>query len=359
MKYLVSFVLLIFLLACSKTDKSTESHSEPVSTVQFKKTSFSETLAEAKQENKMILMDVYATWCVPCQKLDKTVFSDNEMGEFINSKFVSLKVDGEKGEGPELMEKFGVPGYPTIILFTEDGEEIDRLVGFDGNKENYFQTLQNYLEGKNTLKDYLARLENENDDVELNYEIATKYLYREEEEKALKYYQRVEELDPADKNGYRDEAQYQIASTQMRISDDPRSLHDFIKNSTNENYVRRAYSSLTRFYRNQKNYDKLISTYEKGIAQFPQDASMMNGYAWDIFKLKLKDHYTRGIEVAQKAVELEPDAAAIWDTLGQLQFEAGNVQGAINAMQKAAELEPDTESFQENLERYKKSLMKT
>ena len=85
---------------------------------------------------------------------------------------------------------------------------------------------------------------------------------------------------------------------------------------------------------------------------------MMNSYAWDIFELKLKNHYARGIEVAQKAVKLEPDAAAIWDTLGQLQFEAGNVEEAIEAMQKAVDLEPETASFKENLERYKKSQMK-
>ena len=360
MKYLIWLVLLILLFSCSTTNnKDSDSKAEESLAVRFQKTLFSEAAAKAKQENKLMLMDVYATWCVPCKELDKTVFSDDKIGEFINSKFVSLKVDGEKGEGPELMEKFGVPGYPTIILFDSDGKEIDRLVGFGGDKDDYIQTIQNYLEGKNTLKDYLARLENENNNVELNYKIATKYLYREEEEKALKYYQRVLELDPEDENGYKDYSQFQIASIQTELNNDPQPLHNFIKNSTDENYVRRAYSSLTRFYRNRKNYDKLITTYEECLVRFPKDTHMMNSYAWDIFKLKLKYHYERGIEVAQKAVELEPDNAAIWDTLGQLQFEAGNVQEAIKAMQKAADLEPNTESFKENLERYKKSLMQT
>ena len=111
MKYLIWLVLLILLFSCSTTNnKDSDSKAEESLAVRFQKTLFSEAAAKAKQENKLMLMDVYATWCVPCQKLDKTVFSDNEIGEFINSKFVSLKVDGEKGEGPELMEKFGVPG---------------------------------------------------------------------------------------------------------------------------------------------------------------------------------------------------------------------------------------------------------
>jgi tetratricopeptide (TPR) repeat protein len=183
-------------------------------------------------------------------------------------------------------------------------------------------------------------------------------LYREEEDKALKYYQKVVELDPADEHNYRDEAQYQIASIRMRINDDPQSLHEFIEKSSNVGYLMRAYSSLARYYRKHKNVEKLVATHEDCIARFPESTSMMNAFAWDIFRMKASEYYNRGIEVAKKAVELEPDAAAIWDTLGQLQFEAGNVAEAIEAMQKAADLDPDMESFKENLERYKKSQMK-
>jgi thioredoxin-related protein len=359
MKYFLLFALMVFLASCSmKTDESATADSEHALAVHFQKTAFSDATARAKHENKLMLMDVYATWCVPCKKLDKAVFSDQEIGDFINTKFVSLKVDGEKGEGPELMKKFGVPGYPTIILLDQNGEEIDRLVGFDGKKDNYFQTLKDYLEGKNTLKDYLSRIENESDNIELNYDIATKFLYREEPDKALKYYQRVVEFDPSNAKGHKDEAQYQIASTKMEINDDPQSLQEFIKNSTDEGYVKRAYSSLTRYYRKHENIEKLIATHEDCITRFPKSASMMNAYAWDIFRMKASEYYARGIEVAKKALELEPDAAAIWDTLGQLEFEAGNVAEAIEAMQKAADLEPDTESFKDNLERYKKSQMK-
>lgn len=360
MRYFLAPLLLVFIISCS-SNTTDEVAAEPQEsfTVDFMHTGFSEALSKAKQKDKPVLVDVYATWCGPCKRLDKIVFSDEEAGNFINSQFVSLKVDGEKGEGPELLKEFNIPGYPTILLIDQNGEEIDRLVGFDGNKDEWMQTLKNYLQGKNTLQDYLTRLETENDNTELQYNIAEKYLYREEEEKALKHYQKVVELDPEDKMGHTDESQYQIASLKMRINDDPKPLKEFIKNSTDEEYVEAAYRSLARYYRTQRNVPELIATYEDAIAQFPKNASMMNAYAWDIFRLKLEEHYDRGIEVAKKAVQLEPDAAAIWDTLGQLQFAAGNVSDAIEAMQKAADLEPDTQSFKDNLERYKKSRMKT
>ena len=360
MKYLISMLLIIFLISCSsKTADDAVAQSQKSLTVNFMHSGFSEAISKAKQENKPMLVDVYATWCVPCKRLDKIVFSDKEAGEFINSRFVSLKVDGEKGEGPELLKKFNIPGYPTILLVDQSGEEIDRLVGFDGNKEEWVQTLKNYMEGKNTLQDYLSRLETESTNVELNYNLAEKYLYRENEEKALGYYQKVVELDPADKHEYQDDAQYQIATLKMRINKNPQALKEFLKNSTHKEYVEAAYRSLARYYRNQKNVPELVATYEDAIARFPKNASMMNAYAWDIFRLKLEEHYDRGIAVAKKAVEIEPDAAAIWDTLGQLQFADGNVSEAIEAMQKAADLEPDTQSFKDNLEKYKKSQMKT
>lgn len=350
------FALIVFLVSCS-TNSEKEAATEKSLTVNFMQRSLSEALSKAKQDNKPVLVDVYAVWCAPCKELDRQVFSDEQAGEFINARLVSLKVDGEKGEGPELMKKYNIPGYPTILLLNPNGEEIDRLVGF-GDKEKWMQTLKDYLEGKNTLQDLTSRLETEDDNVELHYQLARKLVYRGEEERALKHYQRVVELDAGNEHGYGNDARFQIATLQMKINEDPEPLQQFIKTSSEGRYVMQAYHDLTRFFRSQKDPNKLVATYEEAIARFPENASLMNSYAWDIFRLKLKAHYERGIEVAQKAVELEPDAAAIWDTLGQLHFEAGNVEEAIQAMQRAAELDPDDESFKENLERYKQSRMK-
>jgi tetratricopeptide (TPR) repeat protein len=83
---------------------------------------------------------------------------------------------------------------------------------------------------------------------------------------------------------------------------------------------------------------------------------MMNSYAWYIFQNKIAERYSRGIQIARQAVELEPSADHIWDTLGQLLFAAGQVDEAIQAMQKASELNPQEKSYQELLIKYKKAL---
>jgi thiol:disulfide interchange protein len=44
-------------------------------------------------------MDAYASWCGPCKKMDKMVFTQAEVGEVYNSTFINTKFDMEKGEG--------------------------------------------------------------------------------------------------------------------------------------------------------------------------------------------------------------------------------------------------------------------
>ena len=67
-----------------------------------------EVLSQAKKEGKMVFVDCYATWCVPCKMLSTKVFPQKEAGDFFNPRFVSLKLDMEKGEGPEMGKKLKI-----------------------------------------------------------------------------------------------------------------------------------------------------------------------------------------------------------------------------------------------------------
>jgi hypothetical protein len=103
--------------------------------------------------------------------LNQLVHTDKAVGEYINAHYVSVKINGDSLEGKRLREQYKYPGYPTTILMTADGEELDRIVGFSGNKDEYFQTLKDYTEGRGTLGDYLKRLKNTPDDFEANYTV--------------------------------------------------------------------------------------------------------------------------------------------------------------------------------------------
>jgi len=82
-------------------------------------------LAQAKQENKPLMVDVFATWCTPCQQMDEDVFSRAEVGE-ASRDFVCVKVDGDKD--PDLKDKLEVTSYPTVLFLDPDEREIGRSV---------------------------------------------------------------------------------------------------------------------------------------------------------------------------------------------------------------------------------------
>lgn len=42
--------------------------------VNFRKLTFTEALAQAKQENKLVFMDCYTSWCGPCKNMTEKVF---------------------------------------------------------------------------------------------------------------------------------------------------------------------------------------------------------------------------------------------------------------------------------------------
>ena len=72
--------------------------------ITFFKGTFGEALAKARQENKPLFVDFYAVWCVPCKKMAKNVFTQEEVGKYFNEHFISLQLDAEKGENVEIEE---------------------------------------------------------------------------------------------------------------------------------------------------------------------------------------------------------------------------------------------------------------
>ena len=54
--------------------------------------SWQEVQAKAKAENKFIFMDCYATWCGPCKFMTDSIFTQKDVGRFMNEHFISVAV---------------------------------------------------------------------------------------------------------------------------------------------------------------------------------------------------------------------------------------------------------------------------
>ncbi|MGF1924860.1 MAG: thioredoxin family protein [Bacteroidia bacterium] len=95
----------------------------------FEKTELKAALAKAKAQKKPVFVDCYTTWCGPCKGMDATVFKTDSVADFFNSKFINVKLDMEKGEGPAAGKTYQVGAYPTYLLFDENGNQIYKFVG--------------------------------------------------------------------------------------------------------------------------------------------------------------------------------------------------------------------------------------
>ncbi|MCG2615640.1 thioredoxin family protein [Terrimonas sp. NA20] len=95
-------------------------------------------LEVATVENKLIFVDFYTTWCVPCKQLDKLVFQHDSVKQQLSKEFILLKYDAEKDSVFHLSKKHHVMSYPTGLILDRDGYVIERKYGFPGDD---FQSL--------------------------------------------------------------------------------------------------------------------------------------------------------------------------------------------------------------------------
>ena len=100
-------------------------------------TDFKQAQEEAAKGKRLLLVDFTGSdWCGWCIKLDREVFSKPQFKEYADKNLVLLEVDFPRGKEQsaterrqnfELMERFGVQGYPTIIVLDGDGKKVGVL----------------------------------------------------------------------------------------------------------------------------------------------------------------------------------------------------------------------------------------
>jgi len=100
-------------------------------------TDLSKAQAEAKAQHRLLLLDFTGSdWCIWCKKLDAEVFKQPEFESYAKEHLVLLTVDFPrktavapevKKQNEELAEKFGIEGFPTIVVLNGDGKQVGEL----------------------------------------------------------------------------------------------------------------------------------------------------------------------------------------------------------------------------------------
>ena len=80
-------------------------------------------LNEVVNNNKKVLVDIWAVWCGPCKMLSPIV--DKVSEDLTDVKVVKVNID----DNEDVAYKFGVEAIPTLLVF-EDGKLKNKNVGF-------------------------------------------------------------------------------------------------------------------------------------------------------------------------------------------------------------------------------------
>ena len=91
-------------------------------------TSFDKAQATAKKENKILLVDFYATWCPPCKMMDRLTFTDARVIKLARESFVFVKIDTDRAR--ELSVKYQISSLPTFVFLGPNGGMLLRTGGF-------------------------------------------------------------------------------------------------------------------------------------------------------------------------------------------------------------------------------------
>lgn len=114
--------------------------------IRFIEKPWQEIVSMAKQENKLVFLDAYASWCGPCKWMAANMFTNDTIADYYNSNFICASIDMEKGEGPALARKYGVRAYPSLIFIDTTGNMVHERVGAP-------QKVSDYIAMGNTARD--------------------------------------------------------------------------------------------------------------------------------------------------------------------------------------------------------------
>ncbi|MCA9565367.1 MAG: thioredoxin family protein, partial [Myxococcales bacterium] len=318
--------------------------------------SFDEAMALAQEQNTQVLIDMYATWCGPCHRLDAEVFPQPDVTTSA-SGLITLKINAEEGEGPALVERYHVVGYPTVLLIGSDGQEVDRIFGYL-DAPAFAETLTGFRQGQGTIDELRAAQQANPEDLQLAAELGRRAAIRGEYAEAQALLDRVIEEDADNALGLRVEAHHTLGKYMYLRGqrDYARALEQFaiIEADFPDTPEARdsAYQVAVALVRDGQS-DRALQTLEGWLAN-AEGADEYNSVAWLCYQEEFA--VDQAIAWARQGLEVDPGADSLWDTLAELLSLSGDHQAAVEATRTAIELAPSEEYYQQQLTRFQARL---
>lgn len=177
MKLLLYYLLIFpFLLHAQIIDQNKPTVKEKQGILWTHGLTWDQIKAKAKKEKKFIFVDCYTTWCTPCKRMDKQVYVNKNVGDYMNKRFVCIKVQMDKtklddelvtswyADAQMIKQQYKVSSFPTYLFFSPEGYIVHRSGSYQSSddfvatakksldvKGQYYSLVRQYEQG---VKDY-------------------------------------------------------------------------------------------------------------------------------------------------------------------------------------------------------------
>ncbi|HUV14868.1 MAG TPA: thioredoxin fold domain-containing protein [Acidobacteriota bacterium] len=197
-------ILLVAIVSCDQRPQLESSgipwHTDPES-----------AFAEAVDGKQAVLTFLYTDWCGYCRQMDQSTFQDPAVIGQLGSEYSWLRLNAETDPaGAEMRQRFGVTGFPTVLILDEGGDEIDRLQGFVPAPQ-FVKVVEESVSSPTSVGLLRKQAEKSPDDAEIQYRLAIKYMESRMYEKAGVQFSKVIDLDPENRSGTADSSLYYLA----------------------------------------------------------------------------------------------------------------------------------------------------
>ena len=112
-------------------------------------TDYKKVLETARTEQKAVLMDFTGSdWCVWCKRLKREVFDTPQFAQYAKTNLILLELDFPNSkpqsdelrkQNNELQQRFGIEGYPTIVVLNSEGKPLGKTGYVSGGPKAFIK----------------------------------------------------------------------------------------------------------------------------------------------------------------------------------------------------------------------------
>lgn len=204
--FYIIYVLLLMIACISQRPEKQE--------IRF----INEAVYKAKNLNKLLILEFTTPECDVCVRLKEDVFENAESASFLDDNFLVVSISPEDPVYKLLWDHFKVENQSSAIILDQNGNEIDRTVSYNNNREAYLNFLIDVSKGKNLYSIVLSEYQKDPLNVLNNYLLAEKLMFRNQIKEAIRHYNNVLLYDPENGLGLNRKCRLKIAESSLILA---------------------------------------------------------------------------------------------------------------------------------------------